>query len=90
MCYSLNARPRDLDRGRMSEMLRTEHGDFQFKVKEGLPDPYIVAEPQSRNGAMPGGIEGLGFTLHTKELAEAERIAEFFNVNVRQVFTVTK
>jgi hypothetical protein len=71
-------------------MHRTEHADFQFKVKEGLPDPFIVAEPQSPTGAMPGGIAGLGFALHTKDLAEAERIAEFFNSNVLQVFVATK
>jgi hypothetical protein len=71
-------------------MLRTEHGDFQFKVKEGLHDPYIDAESQSRTGAMPGGIAGLGFTLYTKDIAEAERIADFLNDQVRQVFIVTK
>jgi hypothetical protein len=74
----------------MSEMFRTEHGDFQFKVKEGLPDPYIVAEPHSRDGAMPGGIAGLGFTLYTKDIAEAERVADFLNDKVRQIFIVTK
>ena len=90
MWYSLSARPKDSDRGGGLKMLQTEHGDFQFKVKEGLPDPYIVAEPQSRTGAMPGGIEGMGFTLYTKDLGEAERIAVFLNNNVRQVFIVTK
>jgi hypothetical protein len=71
-------------------MLRTEHGEYQFKVKEGLHDPFIDAEPQSPTGAMPGGIAGLGFTLYTKDIAEAERIAAFLNDNVRQVFVVTK
>jgi hypothetical protein len=32
----------------------------------------------------------LGFTLYTKDIAEAERIADFLNENVRQVFIVTK
>ena len=71
-------------------MSRTEHGDFQFKVKEGLPDPFIDAEPQSQTGEMPGGIAGMGFTLYTKDLAEAEKIANFLNDNVRQIFIVTK
>jgi hypothetical protein len=70
-------------------MLQTEHGDLQFKVKEGLPDPYIVAESQSPTGAIPGGIAGMGFTLFTKDIAEAERIADFLNEKVRQVFIVT-
>lgn len=71
-------------------MFETEHGNFIFKVKEGLPDPFIVAEPQSENGAMPGGIEGLGFTLYPKSLGKAEKIANFLNDNIRQVFTVKK
>jgi hypothetical protein len=71
-------------------MFQTEHGDFKFKVKEGLSDPYIDAESQSPTGAIPGGIAGLGFTLYTKDIAEAERIADFLNENVRQVFIVTK
>ena len=71
-------------------MPRTEHGDFQFKVKEGLPDPFIVAEPQSRTGEMPGGIAGMGFTLYTKDLAEAEKIAGFLNDNICQIFVETK
>ena len=68
----------------------TELGDVQFKVKEGLPDPFIVAEPQSRDGALPGGIAGLGFLLHTKDLEEAEKLAKFLNEEVRQVLIVTK
>ncbi len=71
-------------------MLQTEHGDTVFKVKEGLPGPFIVAEPQSENGAMPGGIYGMGFTLYTNDLAEAERIADVLNQNVQQIFVVTK
>jgi hypothetical protein len=71
-------------------MMSTELGDVQFKVKEGLPDPFIVAEPQSRDGALPGGIEGLGFMLHTKDLEEAEKIAKFLNEEVRQVFIKPK
>lgn len=70
--------------------MSTELGDVQFKVKEGLPDPFIVAEPQSRDGALPGGIAGLGFTLYTNDITEAEKIADFFNNNVRQVLIVTK
>ncbi len=73
-------------------MLQTEHGNFRFKVKEGLPDPYSVwidAEPQSRDGKLPGGIAGLGFTLYTDDLEEAEKIADFLNEKVRQVFIVT-
>ncbi len=69
--------------------MSTELGDVQFKVKEGLPDPYglwIDAEPQSRDGALPGGIKGMGFTLYTKDLEEAERIAKYLNEEVRQVF----
>jgi len=73
----------------MSESFRTEHGEFRFKVKEGLPDPYIDAEPQSRTGAMPGGIAGISFTLYTKDLAEAERIAEFLNDNLHQIAVTT-
>jgi len=71
-------------------MLQTEHGDLVFKVKEGLPDLFIVAEPQSENGAMPSGINGMGFTLFTKDVREAERIADFLNRSVHQVFVVTK
>jgi len=71
-------------------MLQTEHGDMVFEVKEGLPDPFIIAEPQSENGAMPGGIDGMGFTLYTKDRREAERIADFLNQHVHQVFVVRK
>jgi hypothetical protein len=71
-------------------MMSTELGDVQFKVKEGLPDPFIVAEPQSRDGALPGGIKGLGFTLYTKDLQEAEKIAKYLNEEVRQVFIEPK
>lgn len=71
-------------------MSQTEHYEVIFKVKEGLPDPFIVAEPQSENGAMSGGIDGMGFMLHTKDLAEVERIADFLNQNVQLVFVVTK
>jgi hypothetical protein len=39
---------------------------------------------------MPGGIAGLGFTLHTKNLAEAEKIADFLNDKIRQFFIATK
>lgn len=68
--------------------MSTELGDVRFKVKEGLPDPYSVwieAEPQSRDGALPGGIAGLRFTLYTKDPEEAEKIAEFLNEEVRQI-----
>ncbi len=71
----------------------TEHGDVRFRVKEGLHDPYSVwidAEPQSRDGALPGGIKAMGFTLYTKDLEEAERIAKYLNEEVRQVFIVPK
>jgi hypothetical protein len=71
-------------------MLRTEHGDFRFKVKEGVGNVWIDAEPQSKNGEMPGGIAGMGFTLYTNDITEAERIADFFNNNVHQVLIVTK
>jgi hypothetical protein len=71
-------------------MMSTEFGDVQFKVKEGLPGPFIVAEPQSRNGALPGGIAGLGFMLHTKDLEEAEKIAEYLNEEIHQVFIVPR
>jgi hypothetical protein len=74
-------------------MMSTELGDVQFKVKEGLSDPYsllIDAEPQSRDGALPGGIAGLEFLLHTKNLEEAEKIAKFLNEEVRQVFVKPK
>jgi hypothetical protein len=74
-------------------MMSTELGDVRFKVKEGLPNPYSVwidAEPQSRDGALPGGIAGLGFMLQTKDLEEAEKIAEFLNEEVRQVFIKPK
>ena len=71
--------------------MSTELGDVQFKVKEGLPAPFIVAEPQSRDGALPGGIAGLAFMLHTKDdLVEAEKIAKFLNEEVRQVFIKPK
>jgi len=70
--------------------MSTELGDVQFKVKEGLPDPFIVAEPQSRDGALPGGIAGMGFKLYTKDLEEAEKVAEYLNEEVRQLFIVPK
>jgi hypothetical protein len=74
----------------MIEMLRTEYGEFRFKVKEGIDNVWIDAEPQSRDGAMPGGIAGMGFTLYTNDIALAERIADFFNNNIHQVLIVTK
>ena len=73
--------------------MSTELGDVLFKVKEGLPDPYslrIDVEPQSRDGGLPGGIAGLEFLLHTKDLEEAEKIAKFFNEEVHQVFIKPK
>ena len=39
---------------------------------------------------MPGAIAGMGFTLYTNELTEAEKIADFLNQNVHQVLMVTK
>jgi len=71
-------------------MLRTEHGDFQFKVKEGIDNVWIDAEPQSETSKIPGGIVGMGFTLYADNLKEAERIADFLNRNIHQVFMVTK
>lgn len=71
-------------------MLRTEHGDFRFKVKEGIDNVWIDAEPQSETGAIPGGIAGMGFTLYTNNLEEAERIADFLNSNIHQVLLVVK
>ena len=71
-------------------MLRTEHGDFRFKVKEGIDNVWIDAEPQSETGAIPGGMVGMGFTLYTNNLEEAERIADFLNSNIHQVFLVMK
>jgi hypothetical protein len=71
-------------------MRRTQHGDFRFRVKEGIDNVWVDAEPQSENGEMPGGISGIGFMLYTNDLAEAERIAEFLNENIHQVFIVTK
>jgi hypothetical protein len=71
-------------------MMSTELGNVQFKAKEGLPDPFIDAESQSINGALPGGIAGLGFMLYTKDLEEAEKIAKYLNEEVRQVFIVPK
>lgn len=68
----------------------TELGSVQFRVREGLPDPFIVAESQSIDGALPGGIAGLGFMLHTKDLKEAEKIANFLNEEVRRVFIEPK
>lgn len=73
--------------------MSTELGDVRFRVKEGLPDPYSVwieAEPQSRDGALPGGIKGMGFTVYTKDLEEAEKIAKYLNEEVRQVFIEPK
>ena len=70
--------------------MSTEFGDVQFKEKEGLPDPFIVAESQSANGALPGEVKGLGFMLYTKDLEEAERIAKCLNEEVRQVFIEPK
>jgi len=70
-----------------------ELGYVQFKVKEGLPDPYnlrIDAEPQSSDGALPGGIAGLQFLLHTKDIEKAEKIAKFLNEEVSQVFIKPK
>jgi hypothetical protein len=69
-------------------MLRTEHVEVRFKVKEGVGDVWIDAEPQSENGEMPFGIAGMGFTVHTNDISEAERIADFFNTNVHQGFLV--
>jgi hypothetical protein len=70
--------------------MSTELVNVQFKVTEGLPDPFIVAESQSVNGALPGGVKGLGFMLYTKDLEEAERIAKYLNEEVRQVFIEPK
>jgi hypothetical protein len=71
-------------------MLRTEHGEFRFKVKEGVGNVWIDAEPQSENGEMPGGIAGMGFPLYTNDLVKAERIADFLNENIRRIFIVSE
>jgi hypothetical protein len=34
-------------------MLRTEHGEIRFKVKEDVGNVWIDAEPQSENGDLP-------------------------------------
>lgn len=89
MCYSSERQSERLGLAEAIEMLRTEHGEFRFKVKEGIDNVWIDAEPQSDSGAMPGGIAGMGFTLCTNDLTAAERIADFLNQNVHQVFIVT-
>jgi len=73
--------------------MSTGFGDVQFKVREGLPDPYSVwieAESQSSDRALPGGIAGLGFKLYTNDLVEAERIAKYLNQKVQQIFIEPK
>jgi hypothetical protein len=81
---------RELWTGEGIEMLRTEHGEFRFKVKEGVGDVWIDAEPQSENGKMPSGITGMEFRLYTNDLVKAERIADFLNSNIRGIFVVSE
>ncbi len=69
-------------------MFQAEHLELRFKVKEGIGNVWIDAEPQSENGGIPFGIAGMGLTLYTTSTSEAERIADFFNNNVNQVFFV--
>ena len=69
-------------------MLQTEHVELRFKVKEGVGNVWINAEPQSENGEMPCGLTGMGFTLYANDNSEAERVADFFTHNVRQGFFV--
>jgi hypothetical protein len=76
----------------MGTKARTEHGDFLFAVKEfGGPtyEPWIVAEPRRTTTTLIGRGAFLGFTLHTKNRAEAEDIAKFLNDNIDQIsFTI--
>lgn len=75
----------------MSAAGHTEFGNFRFRVKEGVSvgDLFIDAEPQSETGGIPGGLKGMGFTLYTDDIEEAQRIADFLNDNVHQIFMVT-
>jgi hypothetical protein len=76
----------------MGTKARTERGDFLFAVKEfGGPnyEPWIMAEPRHITTTLVGQGAFVGFTLHTKNLAEAEKIARFLNDNIDEItFTI--
>jgi hypothetical protein len=48
-------------------MMCTGLGDIQFKVKACLPSSFIIAEPQSGNGALPGELKKGDFSEMAEE-----------------------
>jgi hypothetical protein len=70
-------------------MATTKRAQYQFKVKEGIDDPYIVAEHGGREPAseLPfNNSEGLWFQLRQGiSYEEAERIRDFLNEHLLYV-----
>ena len=76
----------------MSSKARTERGDFLFAVKEFGPPSmglFITAEPRGITTTLVGDSAFFAFDIKTKNIDEAERIADFLNKNVESVsFTI--
>jgi hypothetical protein len=71
----------------MSGQVRTERGEFWFKVKEVGPPGFlisIVAEPRNTTTLL-GTSATLFFSLRTRNAAEAQHIADFLNKNIESV-----
>jgi hypothetical protein len=70
-------------------MATSKRAQYQFEVKEGIDDPYIVAEHSGREPVSErpfNNSEGLWFQLKQGiSYEEAERIRDFLNENLLYV-----
>lgn len=64
-------------------MATTKRAQYRYKVKEGISNPFIVAEPHGREPQSEYPLEDLSFDLHAGiTLDDAEKIADFMNEHV--------
>jgi len=67
-------------------MATTKSAHYQFKVKEGSCDPFVVLEPAGREPAAGRPLKDLDFASFTLRpgisLDDAQQIADFLNENL--------
>jgi hypothetical protein len=75
-----------------SSKARTERGDFLFAVKEFGPPSmglFITGEPRGNTTTLVGESAFFAFDLKTKNINEAEIVADFLNQHIESVsFTI--
>ena len=67
-------------------MATTKSAHYQFKVKEGPCDPFVLLEPAGREPAAARPLKGFDLAFFTLRqgisLDEAQQIADFLNENL--------